>query len=50
LLQIRGEFLNFTNTPRFGSPDTGFGNPTFGQIFGQANSARQAQLALRFVF
>jgi len=49
-LQFRGEFFDFTNTPRFGTPDTGFGSPTFGEIFSQYNSPRQTQLAVRFVF
>jgi hypothetical protein len=29
-LQLPGEFFNFTNTPRFGEPNTAFGDPAFG--------------------
>ncbi len=31
-LEIRGEFFNFFNTPRFAPPDTLYGDSTFGQI------------------
>jgi hypothetical protein len=49
-LQLRAEFFNFTNTPRFGDPDTAFGSPTFGQIFSQSNQPRLGQIGVRFVF
>lgn len=49
-IQLRAEFFNFTNTPRFGPPDSSFGSPTFGIISSQINSARQAQMGVRFVF
>ena len=31
-LEVRGEFFNFFNTPRFAVPDTLWGDSTFGQI------------------
>jgi hypothetical protein len=53
-LQIRAEFFNFTNTPRFGLPDTSFadnnGNPQFGTISGTVNSPRHMQFGARFQF
>ena len=62
-LQLRGEFFNFTNTPRFAFPDTGWApgppgvNGTFGQINGNtptgqqlANLPRTMQFGLRFQF
>jgi hypothetical protein len=53
-LQIRAEFFNFTNTPRFGLPDTSFanndGNPQFGQITSTLNSPRHMQFGARFQF
>lgn len=49
-LQIRGEFFNFTNTPRFGFPDTGFGNSSFGQVTSTLNSPRHMQFGIRFEF
>jgi hypothetical protein len=49
-LQLRAEFFNFTNTPRFLDPNTGFGSANFGVITGQGNSPRQAQMGARFTF
>ncbi len=49
-LQLRAEFFNFTNTPRFSDPDTSFGSPTFGQIFSQSNNPRLGQIGVRFIF
>jgi hypothetical protein len=49
-LQIRGEFFNFTNTPRFSLPDTSFGSTQFGQVTGTLNSPRHTQIGLRFQF
>jgi hypothetical protein len=49
-LQLRGEFFNFTNTPRFGDPDTAFGSTSFGTINSQSNSPRQVQMGVRFLF
>jgi hypothetical protein len=51
-LQIRGEFFNFTNTPRFGYPDLGVGSQTFGQITTTAagSTPRRTQIGVRFQF
>ncbi len=49
-LQLRGEFFNFTNTPRFVDPDTGFGDSNFGKITVQGNQPRQAQIGAHFTF
>ena len=49
-LQIRGEFFNFTNTPRFGLPDTLVGSTTFGQVSSTINSPRHTQFGVRFEF
>ncbi len=49
-LQIRGEFFNFTNTPRFGFPDAGVGDQLFGTITYDTNGGRQVQFGLRFIF
>ncbi len=49
-LQLRGEFFNFTNTPRFVDPDSGFGDTNFGVFSSQANQPRQAQIGAHFTF
>jgi hypothetical protein len=49
-LEIRGEFFNGLNHPRFAMPNTVFGSGNFGVISGQYNSPRHGQLGLRFVF
>jgi hypothetical protein len=49
-LQLRGEFLNLTNTPEFGLPGRTLAAAGFGLIGNQANAPRQVQLALRLVF
>jgi hypothetical protein len=49
-LQLRAEFFNFTNTPRFYDPNASFGSGSFGTISGQANNPRQAQMGVRFLF
>jgi hypothetical protein len=48
--QFRAEALNAFNSPLFLAPNTNLSSSTFGQISGQANFARQLQLALRFSF
>jgi len=48
--QFRCEALNAFNSPMFYSPNTTVGHGNFGEITGQANFARQLQLALRFTF
>jgi hypothetical protein len=51
-LEVRGEFFNFFNTPRFAPPDTLKGDSTFGQITSTAMGAtpRHGQLGVRFEF
>jgi hypothetical protein len=49
-LQIRGEFFNFTNTPRFNVPNTAFGDSQFGQVTSTLGSPRHTQIGLRFEF
>ena len=48
--QFRAEALNAFNTPYFYSPNTNLSSGSFGQITGQANFARQLQIALRVSF
>jgi hypothetical protein len=49
-VQIRGEFFNFTNTPRFDFPDTSFDDGTFGAVTSQLNDPRHMQIGVRFEF
>jgi len=52
-LQIRGEFFNFTNTPRFGLPNTLFTldpSAQFGQVQSTLNNPRHTQFGVRFQF
>ena len=49
-LQVRGEFFNFTNTPRFAPPDMAFGSQTFGQVTSTLGSPRHTQIGVRFEF
>jgi len=49
-LEIRAEFFNFTNSPRFSLPGTSFGTTSFGIISGLQNSPRGGQLYARFIF
>jgi hypothetical protein len=51
-LQLRGEFFNFTNTPRFAFPDLGVGSGTFGQVTSTApgSTPRHSQIGVRFEF
>ncbi len=51
-LQLRGEFFNFTNTPRFAFPDVGYGSATFGEVTSTApgSTPRNMQFGLRFQF
>ena len=51
-LELRAEFFNFFNTPRFAPPDTLFGDGTFGQISSLAmgSTPRHGQLGVRFEF
>ena len=51
-LEIRGEFFNFLNTPRFAVPDNFYGDSTFGQVVSTATGStpRHGQLGVRFEF
>ena len=49
-LQVRGEFFNFTNTPRFNIPGTAFGDGSFGQVTGTLGGPRTTQFGVRFEF
>jgi hypothetical protein len=51
-LQLRAEFFNFTNTPRFAFPDLNFGSATFGDVESTApgSTPRHSQFGLRFQF
>jgi hypothetical protein len=49
-IEIRGEFFNALNHPRFSLPNTTFGSTTFGVISNQYNLSRHGQIGFRFVF
>ncbi|HXH49148.1 MAG TPA: carboxypeptidase-like regulatory domain-containing protein [Terriglobia bacterium] len=55
-IEVRGDFFNALNTPRFGAPQantndgTGFGADGFGAIFYQENQPRHGQIGIHFVF
>ncbi len=49
-LQVRGEFFNFTNTPRFNVPNTSFGDSQFGRVTSTLGSPRHTQIGVRFEF
>ena len=49
-VQFRAEFLNAFNTPRFGGPNTSVTSSSFGIITSQANSPRQTQFGLKFLW
>ena len=51
-LEIHADCFNCTNTPRFGVPDTGYGDSTFGIISSSAGGQlpRYLQLGARFEF
>jgi Carboxypeptidase regulatory-like domain/TonB dependent receptor len=49
-LQLRAEFFNFTNSVRFATPYSAFGDSSFGLVTSQANSPRRTQVAVRFEF
>lgn len=49
-LQVRGEFFNFTNTPRFNIPGTAFGSGSFGQVTSTLGGPRTTQFGVRFEF
>jgi hypothetical protein len=47
--EVRAEFFNAFNTPRFGMPNTTFGSDTFGVVNSQYNSPRHGQIGFRRV-
>jgi hypothetical protein len=49
-MEVRAEFFNFTNTPRFGDPATSYRDPAFGTINSQVNLPRTSQIGVRFVW
>ncbi|HYA25890.1 MAG TPA: TonB-dependent receptor [Terriglobales bacterium] len=51
-LELRGEFFNFFNTPRFAIPDNLWGDSTFGQISSLAmgSTPRHGQVGVRLEF
>jgi hypothetical protein len=49
-LQVRGELFNFTNTPRFNFPGTGFGGTQFGLVTSTLGTPRRTQVGVRFEF
>jgi Carboxypeptidase regulatory-like domain/TonB dependent receptor-like, beta-barrel len=49
-LEVRGEFFNAFNTPRFAYPDTLFGDSTFGVVSSTLGNPRHGQLGVRFEF
>jgi Carboxypeptidase regulatory-like domain len=49
-LQLRAEFFNFTNSVRFATPFSSFGDSGFGNVTSQANTPRRTQVAVRFEF
>jgi hypothetical protein len=49
-LQLRAEFINAFNTPRFDSPGTVLGTSTFGIVSDDVNNPRQIQMALKLFF
>jgi hypothetical protein len=48
-IQFRFESFNLTNTPNFGTPNTGVGSPAAGLIT-QADDPRRIQFALKYVW
>lgn len=48
--QVRAEFFNLTNTVRFATPSSFYGDSVFGKVTSQANSPRRTQIGVRFEF
>ena len=49
-LQFRSEFFNIFNHAQFSTPNVSVGNPNYGRITSTANSSRQIQFVLKYVF
>ena len=49
-VQLRAEFFNFTNSVRFATPFSSYGDSSFGNVVSQANTPRRTQVAVRFEF
>ncbi|HYO81846.1 MAG TPA: TonB-dependent receptor, partial [Bryobacteraceae bacterium] len=49
-LQFRAEAFNASNTPRFGPPNSNFGNQLFGVVSAMGNSPRVLQFALKLMY
>jgi hypothetical protein len=49
-VEIRGEFLNATNTPIFATPSSFYGDSAFGKVTAQSNNPRHIQMGARFEF
>jgi Carboxypeptidase regulatory-like domain/TonB dependent receptor len=49
-LELRAEFFNLTNSVRFGTPFSSYGDSNFGKVNTQANTPRRTQVAVRFEF
>jgi hypothetical protein len=49
-LELRGEFFNSFNTPRFAFPDTLLDDSTFGVVESTLGNPRHGQLGVRFEF
>jgi hypothetical protein len=51
-LELRADFFNFLNTPRFALPDNFFGDSTFGQVssLAQGSTPRHGQFGIRLEF
>jgi hypothetical protein len=49
-MEIRAEFLNFTNTVRFATPSSFQGDSFFGKVTAQSNLPRRIQMGVRFEF
>jgi hypothetical protein len=49
-LQFRADFFNAFNNVVWGTPDNTVNDPTFGEVTSIANTPRQIQFALKFIF